>query len=141
MISSRQSYTEKPASPVLSSADNADAEMAAGLEELVNALPENRTFVFVAPTDVKKSTRLAPAVVDALGYTRKKVACNHPRHIATLQISDYVARKQGYLNSKSGPISHKFKGESIVHPGTRLFYVTDGSLVIKVLHGEGYLDD
>lgn len=72
MISPRQSYTENPESLVLSSADNVNVKMAAGSEELVNALPKNRTFVLVAPTGVGKSTRLAPDVVHALSYTRKR---------------------------------------------------------------------
>lgn len=133
--------SERPAGAVRSSAENADAKMAAGLQELVNSLQNHRTFVFVAPTGVGKSTRLAPAVVDALSYTGKKVACTQPRRIAALQIADCVAKMQNHPNSNSGPVSHKFKGESSVNPATKLVYCTDGSLMMELLYGDGYLNE
>jgi ATP-dependent helicase HrpA len=99
---------------------------------ILEALEQHSVIVVESPTGSGKTTQL-PLILHEAGYTKKGVVgITQPRRIATLSVSEYIAKQ---IDAKIGDfIGYKMRFEDITSQETRLKIMTDGTLLQEMKH-------
>ncbi|MDH7483343.1 MAG: ATP-dependent RNA helicase [Spirochaetales bacterium] len=94
---------------------------------ILQALAENQVIVVESPTGSGKTTQL-PIILHEAGYaSRGIIGITQPRRIATLSVSDFIARQLG--TSVPGVVGYKMRFEDMTTPETAIKIMTDGILL------------
>lgn len=95
--------------------------------QILDALAEHQVIVVESPTGSGKTTQI-PVILHEAGYTaRGVVGITQPRRIATLSVSDFIARQLG--ERMPGLVGYKMRFEDKTEARTRIKIVTDGMLL------------
>ena len=96
-------------------------------EKILAALAENQVIVVESPTGSGKTTQL-PIIFHEAGYAAKGlIGVTQPRRIATLSVSDFIARQ---LEVKvGGLVGYKMRFEDKTGVDTKIKIMTDGILL------------
>ena len=96
-------------------------------EKILAALAENQVIVVESPTGSGKTTQL-PIILHEAGYAAKGyIGVTQPRRIATLSVSDFIARQ---LEVKvGGLVGYKMRFEDKTGADTKIKIMTDGILL------------
>ncbi|TFG64815.1 MAG: ATP-dependent RNA helicase [Spirochaetales bacterium] len=99
-------------------------------EKILEALKTHQVIVVESPTGSGKTTQL-PVILDEAGFAeRGTIGVTQPRRIATLSVSDYIARQ---LDSQvPGIIGYKMRFEDKTIPETKIKIMTDGTLLQEI---------
>jgi ATP-dependent helicase HrpB len=100
------------------------------LERIASAVRERGALVLVAPPGAGKTTRVPPALSDALsapGRAGGKVLVLQPRRIAACAAAARIAEERGVR--LGGEVGYRVRFESRAGPSTRIEVVTDGILL------------
>ena len=94
---------------------------------ILEALSKNQVIVVESPTGSGKTTQL-PIILYEAGYAADgKIGITQPRRIATLSVSDFIARQ---LNTTvPGVVGYKMRFEDVTAPNTAIKIMTDGILL------------
>ena len=95
-------------------------------DKILTALAENQVVVVESPTGSGKTTQL-PIILHEAGYaTNGLIGVTQPRRIATLSVSDFIARQ---LEVKvGGLVGYKMRFEDKTGVDTKIKIMTDGIL-------------
>ncbi len=95
--------------------------------KILDALASNQVIVVESPTGSGKTTQL-PIILHEAGYASKGIiGITQPRRIATLSVSDFIARQ---LNTTiPGIVGYKMRFEDATAPNTAIKIMTDGILL------------
>jgi ATP-dependent helicase HrpA len=94
---------------------------------ILKSLEDHQVVVVESPTGSGKTTQI-PLILHEAGYTsRGMVGVTQPRRIATLSVSDYIARQTG--SKVPGMVGYKMRFEDKTLPETRMKIMTDGTLL------------
>jgi HrpA-like RNA helicase len=96
-------------------------------DKILAALAENQVVVVESPTGSGKTTQL-PIILHEAGYASKGfIGVTQPRRIATLSVSDFIARQ---LEVKvGGVVGYKMRFEDRTGADTKIKIMTDGILL------------
>ncbi len=96
-------------------------------ERILRELEENQVIIVESPTGSGKTTQL-PIILHEAGYAEKgMIGVTQPRRIATLSVSDYIARQ--FNTTVPGIVGYKMRFfDKTVHE-TQLKIMTDGILL------------
>ncbi|HQB06531.1 MAG TPA: ATP-dependent RNA helicase, partial [Rectinema sp.] len=85
---------------------------------ILEALSKNQVIVVESPTGSGKTTQL-PIILYEAGYAADgKIGITQPRRIATLSVSDFIARQ---LNTTvPGVVGYKMRFEDVTAPNTAI---------------------
>ncbi|MFQ3619514.1 MAG: ATP-dependent RNA helicase [Spirochaetales bacterium] len=97
---------------------------------ILKALAEHPVIVVESPTGSGKTTQL-PIILYEAGYAEKgMIGVTQPRRIATLSVSDFIARQ---LNTTvPGLVGYKMRFENKTTASTRIKIMTDGILLQEI---------
>jgi len=96
-------------------------------EKILEAIAENQVIVVESPTGSGKTTQL-PIILYEAGYAAHGViGITQPRRIATLSVSDFIARQLG--SSVPGIVGYKMRFEDVTLSTTAIKIMTDGILL------------
>ena len=107
---------------------------------ILNALESNQVVVVESPTGSGKTTQM-PVILHEAGYGRNGViGVTQPRRIATLSVSEFIARQMAAGASGSGPaagigpgqggiVGYKMRFEDRTDLSTKIKIMTDGILL------------
>ncbi|MEZ5979415.1 MAG: ATP-dependent helicase HrpB [Planctomycetota bacterium] len=98
------------------------------LDELVAASRRDRSFVLVAPTGSGKSTRVAPALLDAVPG---RVWLLQPRRVAARALARRIASERG--GEVGGEVGFRVRMERRESRDTRLVVATTGAFLAELL--------
>ncbi|MDR3166782.1 MAG: DEAD/DEAH box helicase, partial [Treponema sp.] len=94
---------------------------------ILSALETNQVVVVESPTGSGKTTQLPVILYDA-GYNKNGIiGVTQPRRIATLSVSEYIARQMGTIIP--GLVGYKMRFEDKTDQGTKIKIMTDGILL------------
>ncbi|MDR2100996.1 MAG: ATP-dependent RNA helicase [Treponema sp.] len=94
---------------------------------ILSALEANQVVVVESPTGSGKTTQLPVILYDA-GYGKNGIiGVTQPRRIATLSVSEYIARQMGTVIP--GLVGYKMRFEDKTDQGTQIKIMTDGILL------------
>lgn len=97
--------------------------------EILQALKQNQVIVVESPTGSGKTTQL-PLILHEAGYTQDAmVGITQPRRIATLSVSDFIARQ---LDAEPGFVGYKMRFSDTTERNTRIKVMTDGILLMEL---------
>jgi len=95
--------------------------------KILDALEKNQVIVVESPTGSGKTTQL-PIILYEAGYAaRGIIGVTQPRRIATLSVSDFIARQLG--SAIPGIIGYKMRFEDATASNTVIKIMTDGILL------------
>jgi len=95
--------------------------------KILEALAANQVIVVESPTGSGKTTQL-PIILYEAGYASKGViGITQPRRIATLSVSDFIARQ--LHTTIPGIVGYKMRFEDATAPNTAIKIMTDGILL------------
>jgi ATP-dependent helicase HrpA len=96
-------------------------------ERILQALKDHQVIVVESPTGSGKTTQL-PIILHEAGYSRNGlIGITQPRRIATLSVSDFIARQLGV--KVSGLVGYKMRFEDKTSDATAIKIMTDGILL------------
>jgi ATP-dependent helicase HrpB len=105
------------------------------LEPLVRALETERAVVIEAPPGAGKTTRVPPALLESALAKGREVWVTEPRRLAARLAAGFVARELGC--ELGGRVGYSVRFEEKSSPETRLWFVTEGVLLRRLLGREG----
>lgn len=96
-------------------------------DKILDALRDNQVIVVESPTGSGKTTQL-PVILHEAGYSEKGIiGVTQPRRIATLSVSDFIAKQMG--TGVPGVVGYKMRFEDMTNPSTAIKIMTDGILL------------
>ncbi|MCF7933299.1 MAG: DEAD/DEAH box helicase, partial [Spirochaetia bacterium] len=96
-------------------------------EKILRELEKNQVIIVESPTGSGKTTQL-PIILHEAGYARNGViGVTQPRRIATLSVSDYIAKQ--FNTSIPGLVGYKMRFNDKTVLETELKIMTDGILL------------
>lgn len=96
-------------------------------ERILQALQDHQVIVVESPTGSGKTTQL-PVILHEAGYSKNGlIGVTQPRRIATLSVSDFIARQLGV--KVSGLVGYKMRFEDKTSDATTIKIMTDGILL------------
>jgi ATP-dependent helicase HrpA len=96
-------------------------------DRILEALAEHQVIVVESPTGSGKTTQI-PIILHEAGYSRHGlIGITQPRRIATLSVSDFIARQLGV--KVSGLVGYKMRFEDKTSDATAIKIMTDGILL------------
>ncbi len=96
-------------------------------ERILQALSDHQVIVVESPTGSGKTTQL-PVILHEAGYSKYGlIGVTQPRRIATLSVSDFIARQLGV--KVSGLVGYKMRFEDKTSDETTIKIMTDGILL------------
>lgn len=99
-------------------------------QKILDALKDNQVIIVESPTGSGKTTQL-PLILNEAGYTEKGViGITQPRRIATLSVSDYIAKQLRV--SVPGFVGYKMRFDDKTLPSTGIKIMTDGILLQEI---------
>lgn len=99
-------------------------------QRILDCLAANPVVVVESPTGSGKTTQL-PIILHEAGYSsRGVIGVTQPRRIATLSVSDYIARQFG--SPIPGLVGYKMRFEDKTNFETRVKIMTDGTLLQEI---------
>lgn len=99
-------------------------------ERILEVLSTSSVIVVESPTGSGKTTQL-PIILYEAGYAERGViGVTQPRRIATLSVSDFIARQLGV--TVPGLVGYKMRFEYKTTPETRIKIMTDGILLQEI---------
>src|SRR5947209_104003 len=105
----------------------AELPIDAVLPEVVAALRDHAALVLRAPTGAGKTTRVAPALLDAGLADAGQIVMLEPRRLAVRAAARWVAKERG--GRVGGEVGYQVRFERQAGRDTRLFVVTPGILL------------
>ncbi len=105
------------------------------LPDVVAALSRDPVLVLSAPPGSGKTTRVPPAILEAGLAGGGDVWVAQPRRLAARMAARRVAAERG--EAPGGTVGYQVRFEQAGGPGTRLWYVTEGVLVRRLLADPG----
>ena len=105
------------------------------LPPIVDALKREGRLVLQAPPGTGKSTRVPPALLDAIGAEQTLLVAE-PRRIAARLLANRVASELG--QAVGDRVGYRVRFEDVCGPNTRLVYMTSGVL-LRLLMGDPVL--
>lgn len=98
--------------------------------KILSSLSSHQVVIVESPTGSGKTTQL-PVILEEAGYAeRGTIGVTQPRRIATLSVSDYIAKQLGV--SIPGFVGYKMRFDDKTLPSTRLKIMTDGILLQEI---------
>lgn len=99
-------------------------------KRILEAIDNNQVIIVESPTGSGKTTQL-PLILNEAGYTTKGIiGITQPRRIATLSVSEYMAKQ---LKVKiPGYVGYKMRFDDQTLPSTSLKIMTDGILLQEI---------
>ncbi|MGM0431237.1 MAG: helicase-related protein [Spirochaetota bacterium] len=95
--------------------------------KILSTLADNQVIVVESPTGSGKTTQL-PIILYEAGYAQQgMIGVTQPRRIATLSVSDYIAKQ--YQSEIPGLVGYKMRFRDKTVPETKLKIMTDGILL------------
>ncbi|MEN6491184.1 MAG: ATP-dependent RNA helicase, partial [Rectinema sp.] len=95
--------------------------------KILEALAANQVIVVESPTGSGKTTQL-PIILHEAGYASNGIiGITQPRRIATLSVSDFIARQLS--TTVPGIVGYKMRFEDATAPNTAIKIMTDGILL------------
>ncbi len=94
------------------------------------ALRERRAAVVVAPPGAGKTTRIPPALLEAVGAPHDQVLVLQPRRVAARAAAARIARERGWRLGEE--VGHQIRFENRCGPRTRLRVLTEGILTRRL---------
>ncbi len=99
-------------------------------QKILDKLENNQVIIVESPTGSGKTTQL-PLILNEAGYTTKgMIGITQPRRIATLSVSEYIA-KQLKVNIP-GFVGYKMRFDDQTVPTTAIKIMTDGILLQEI---------
>ncbi|MCE5255650.1 MAG: ATP-dependent RNA helicase [Spirochaetaceae bacterium] len=96
-------------------------------DKILDALANNQVLVVESPTGSGKTTQL-PIILHEAGYDKNgTLGVTQPRRIATLSVSDFIARQLG--TRIPGLVGYKMRFEDKTNQDTQIKIMTDGILL------------
>jgi ATP-dependent helicase HrpB len=95
---------------------------------IIDHLRNHTCLVLEAPAGAGKTTRVPPALMDALGG---RVLVLEPRRLAARLAARFVAAERG--ERVGGTVGYQVRFEEVAGPKTRLRYLTEGVLTRRLL--------
>lgn len=108
------------------------------LPHLIETLRKEKCVVLRAPTGSGKTTRVAPAILDAGLAGTKSIVMLEPRRVAARAAARRIAWERG--GRVGDEIGYSVRFDQQLSRETRLRIVTDG-VVLRYLHDDPYLED
>jgi ATP-dependent helicase HrpB len=109
----------------------------ASLAELLAALTEHPNVVLQAPTGAGKTTRVAPALLDANLAASGLVLLVEPRRLAARAAARWMTRERH--GTLGGEIGYHVRFDRCATPGTRILVVTPG-ILLRLLNRDPFLE-
>lgn len=109
----------------------------ATIPAILAALDSQPSVVIEAPTGAGKSTRVPPALADALGGDGKIVVVQ-PRRVAARAVARRIAEERG--ESPGGEVGYQVRFDRKTSGNTRILVVTDG-ILLRMLQTDPFLED
>jgi hypothetical protein len=104
--------------------------IAAFMQQIVEAIKNNRVVIIPAETSAGKSTQVPQYIMDMLGWN---VVCTQPRTIIARKTGERVAAEQNVTFGTN--VAFKAgKGQGNESPETKILYVTDGLQMIHEIN-------
>lgn len=96
-------------------------------QKILDALKNNQVIVVESPTGSGKTTQL-PVILHEAGYSQRgMIGVTQPRRIATLSVSEFIAKQ---LKAKVGDlVGYKMRFSDITSENTKIKIMTDGILL------------
>ncbi len=99
---------------------------------ILEAIANNQVIIVESPTGSGKTTQL-PLILNEAGYAEKGIiGITQPRRIATLSVSEYMAKQLKV--SIPGYVGYKMRFDDQTTPATALKIMTDGILLQEIKH-------
>ncbi len=99
-------------------------------EKILEAIKHNQVIIVESPTGSGKTTQL-PLILNEAGYAQHGViGITQPRRIATLSVSDYMAKQLKV--TIPGYVGYKMRFDDQTLPSTALKIMTDGILLQEI---------
>jgi RNA helicase HrpA len=96
-------------------------------ERILEAVQSHQVIIVESPTGSGKTTQI-PIILHEAGYGSSGIiGVTQPRRIATLSVTDYIARQLG--SSVPGLVGYKMRFEDKTDQSTRIKILTDGMLL------------
>jgi ATP-dependent helicase HrpB len=108
------------------------------LPRLLDTLRDQKCVVLRAPTGSGKTTRVAPAILDAGLAGEKAIVMLEPRRVASRAAARRIAWERG--GRVGDEIGYSVRFDQQLSSATRVRIVTDG-IVLRYLHDDPYLED
>src|SRR5919199_986225 len=105
------------------------------LPEVVESLRRAPNLVIEAPPGAGKTTRVPPAILDAVLAGRGDVLVLEPRRLAARMAARRVAEERG--EKLGGAVGYQIRFEEVAGPSTRLRFLTEGVLTRRLLSDPG----
>ncbi|MGL1890162.1 MAG: ATP-dependent RNA helicase [Spirochaetaceae bacterium] len=101
-------------------------------QRILDALEHNQVIIVESPTGSGKTTQI-PLILNEAGYASKGViGITQPRRIATLSVSEYMAKQLKV--TVPGFVGYKMRFDDQTVPSTALKIMTDGILLQEIKH-------
>ena len=108
------------------------------LPELLAALEAHPTVLLTAPPGAGKTTRVAPALLDADWLRGRKIVMLEPRRLAARSAARFMARQMGEAVGET--VGYRTRLDTKVSKATRIEVVTEGILT-RVIQSDPELAD
>ena len=105
------------------------------LEPLVRTLASHRAVVIEAPPGAGKTTRVPRALLESNLVPGREIWVTEPRRLAARLAAGFVSRELGV--ELGGPVGYSVRFEEKSSAATRLWFVTEGVLLRRLLGREG----
>lgn len=101
------------------------------LPTIAETAQRERRLLLEAPPGTGKTTRVPPALLAGLGDQNQSVLVLEPRRLAARLAAQRVAAERG--EKPGGLVGYQVRFDSATSPATRLFYLTEGLFVRRLL--------
>src|SRR5437764_4782556 len=101
------------------------------LPEAVESLRRAPNLVIEAPPGAGKTTRVPPAILDAVVAGRGEVLVLEPRRLAARMAARRVAEERGEKLGET--VGYQIRFEEVAGPRTRIRFLTEGVLTRRLL--------
>jgi ATP-dependent helicase HrpA len=98
-------------------------------QQILDTLKDNQVIVVESPTGSGKTTQM-PLILHEAGYTKDKmVGITQPRRVATLSVTDFIAKQ---LEDKESLVGYKMRFSDTTKANTKIKIMTDGILLMEL---------
>ncbi|KAL6757999.1 DEAH-box nuclear pre-mRNA splicing factor [Haematococcus lacustris] len=100
-------------------------------DQIVRAVKDNTVVVVIGETGSGKTTQISQILLDAGFADHGQIAVTQPRRVAAVTVAKRVAEERGVQLGQE--VGYAVRFEDCTCPGTRIKYLTDGTLLRECL--------